>query len=251
MFSELPDISTSLLLVAITAIAGYARGFSGFGAGLIFMPAASAWLGPQAAVATFYLLDFLTSFPLIPNAVKKADWRTVAPLAFFATLTLPLGTWTLINAPIIELRWGISALIFAMLMLLMSGWRYRRTPTLPINAAVGTFAGFLSGAFQVASPPIVTLWMSGPLRADTVRANIISFFVVSTVISGITFYAGGVFGQLNLSLLIVLTPVYGGFLWLGANKFGATSEQTFRKFVYLLIAISAITSVPALDALLR
>ncbi|MFO1035197.1 MAG: sulfite exporter TauE/SafE family protein, partial [Hyphomicrobiales bacterium] len=53
---------SEFLLLAITAlVAGLARGFSGFGAALIFVPFAARFVGPQQAAALLLLTDgFLT-----------------------------------------------------------------------------------------------------------------------------------------------------------------------------------------------
>ena len=57
-------------LLAVALIAGLARGFSGFGAALIFMPLAGAILGPRVAAPLLLIVDAITAMGLIPNA-----WR--------------------------------------------------------------------------------------------------------------------------------------------------------------------------------
>jgi len=57
--------------VALTA--GLARGFSGFGAALIFMPLASAIAGPQTAAAVLVLIDLVFSVPLIVKAAQRVS----------------------------------------------------------------------------------------------------------------------------------------------------------------------------------
>lgn len=251
MFGELPPLPVLSLLLALSALAGYVRGFAGFGSGLLFMPTASALLGPAVAAPLFLMVDGLVAMPLIPNAVRKAHWSTVTPLAIFAVGAVPVGTWTLLHMDTIPLRWATSILIFFMLALLVSGWRYQGQPRLQVSSGVGLLSGFLSGVIQVAGPPVVTYWMSGPFRSETVRANLISFFAITSISTAMSYFWGGLLTMHALSLGLVLTPVYGISIWLGARRFVGTRDVVFRRVVYALIALSAISSLPALDGLLR
>lgn len=251
MWIELPSLPTLVLLLMLSALAGYVRGFAGFGSGLLFMPTASAFLGPAMAAPVFLLVDGMVALPLIPNALRKAHWPTVIPLAAFAVIAVPVGAWTLLHVDTVPLRWAMSVLIFAMLALLVSGWRYHGQPRLHVSSGVGLLSGFLGGIIQVAGPPVVTYWMSGPFKPETVRANLISFFAITSISTVLSYFAGGMFTQHAVGLIIALTPVYGLFVWLGARRFVGTSDLWFRRVVYVLIAISALTSLPALDGLLR
>ena len=251
MFADLPAPPTLAFLLAVAAIAGYVRGYAGFGAGLLFMPTASALIGPQLAVAAFFLTDEIIALPLIPNALRKAHWPTVLPALLFAAIAIPLGTWTLLSVDPVPLRWADALMIFAMLALLVSGWRYHGQPHFAASAGVGFLSGFLGGLFQISGPPVVTYWMSGPFAPPVVRANLISFFAIASISTAISYWFGGVFTLRALSLTLILTPVYGFAIWLGARRFTGTSETTFRRIAYALIAISAISSLPVLDSILR
>src|SRR6478752_7914263 len=117
--------TTSLVILVITAfIAGLARGFSGFGSALIFMPLASSVAGAQIASPLLLLIDFSTTLTLIPNAARRADRRDVSIISLGALIGVPLGTMALAWADPLTVRWGIVALIVTMLTLLISGWRY-------------------------------------------------------------------------------------------------------------------------------
>ena len=61
MLAEVLTVSdfseTVVFLIAAALAAGLARGFSGFGAALIFVPLASAVVGPQVAVPLLLVVD--------------------------------------------------------------------------------------------------------------------------------------------------------------------------------------------------
>ena len=56
-------------------IAALARGFSGFGGALIFVPLASAAVGPQAAAPVLLVIDGIAQLALMKNAWAEADRR--------------------------------------------------------------------------------------------------------------------------------------------------------------------------------
>ena len=54
---ETVPLASLLLLVGAALVAATARGFSGFGGTLIFMPVASAAIGPKAAAPLLLIID--------------------------------------------------------------------------------------------------------------------------------------------------------------------------------------------------
>ncbi|WP_312858615.1 sulfite exporter TauE/SafE family protein [Rhizobium sp. G21] len=89
-------------------VAGLARGFSGFGAALIFVPLASAVVGPRMAGPILLVIDIVASFPLIPDAFGKADKQAVGLMSMGAVVAVPLGVLALMHFDPLATRWGIS-----------------------------------------------------------------------------------------------------------------------------------------------
>ncbi len=59
--------------MAVALVASIARGFSGFGSALIFMPLASTVAAPRTVAALLLLIDLVAAAPFAPNAWKQAD----------------------------------------------------------------------------------------------------------------------------------------------------------------------------------
>lgn len=240
-----------VFLVAAALVAALARGFSGFGGALIFVPLASAAVGPQAAAPILLVIDGVAQLALLKTAWRQADRREVAIMAAGALIGIPLGAAILARVDPMLLRWAIALLIIAMLALLVSGWRYHGRPTGTTTAGVGFAAGILSGAVQAAGPPVVAYWLGGSSPALTVRANIILFFFCTSVVAAISYLATGLLG-LDVLLLAALTaPAYALGMFVGTRMFGLASERMFRRICLALIAAAAIVSLPALDSVLR
>ncbi|MCU0905341.1 MAG: sulfite exporter TauE/SafE family protein [Tabrizicola sp.] len=251
LFGTSDCAGTLALLLAVTFAASLARGFSGFGAALIFIPLASALLGPKVAVPLLLVADGVMTAGMIPGAVRKADRRDVLTMAVGALVGVPAGTWLLTTLDPLVLRWGIVALAALMLALLLSGWRYRGRPKPPLTVLVGVISGFFSGAAQVGGPPVVAYWLGGTIPATTVRANIVFFFAVTSALGAIGYVWGGLITLHILLLALLIAPVYGFGAWAGSRMFGLASDQIFRRICLTMIAFATVVSMPVLDGWLR
>ena len=247
---DLYSTAALLFLAGSALIAGLARGFSGFGSALIFMPLASTVMSAQIAAPLLLIVDIVTATPLIPRALKQADKRETVLMAAGALFGAPLGAWALTQMDPLTIRWMIVILIVPMLALLMSGWRYVGERTVLLTTAVGGLSGFFGGVAQVGGPPTVLYWLRDG-GATIMRANIILFFAMLSVITTFSYLASGILTSSILGLALVAGPVYGLGIWLGSHMFGLASEKTFQRVCYALIAIAAVISLPILDGVLR
>jgi len=247
------DISfnVAIAICAIALVSGIARGFSGFGSALIFMPLASSIAAPRLVAALLLIIDFIGSAPLIPNAWKQADRKATAIMAFGALVGVPIGTWLLSRLEPVTTRWIISVFVFALLLLLLSGWRYRGKDHAAISIGIGGLSGFCSGLAQTGGPPIVGYWLGRPIASVIQRANILLFFAASDFFSLVSYALSGLITMDAIRFSIVVGPVYGIGVWFGASLFGRASENLFRAICYALIAAAVLIGLPALDGVLR
>jgi uncharacterized membrane protein YfcA len=245
------SLNVALAVCAIALISGTARGFSGFGSALIFMPLASSIAAPRLVAALLLIIDFIGAAPLIPNAWKQADRKATAIMALGALVGVPIGTWFLSRLEPVTTRWIISAFVFALLLLLLSGWRYRGKDHAAISIGIGGLSGFCSGLAQTGGPPIVGYWLGRPIASVIQRANILLFFAASDFFSLVSYALSGLITMDAIRFSIVVGPVYGIGVWFGASLFGRASENLFRSICYALIAAAVLIGLPALDGVLR
>ena len=97
--------------MAVAALAGLTRGFSGFGGAMVYMPLIAAIYDPRIAAVTMLLVDFVSATPFAIPEVRRCTWREVAPLSVAMAVGLPLGTWRLLVLDPIVLRWCIAAMV--------------------------------------------------------------------------------------------------------------------------------------------
>ena len=245
------SINAAIAICAIAFISGTARGFSGFGSALIFMPLASSMAAPRLVAALLLMIDFVAALPLAPNAWKQADRRATAVIVLGALIGVPLGTYFLSRLDPITTRWIISGFVFALLLLLLSGWRYRGKDHAALSIGIGGLSGFCSGLAQTGGPPIVGYWLGRPLPPLTARANILLFFAASDFFSVVSYALTGLITADAIKFSFLIGPVYAVGVLIGAMLFGRASEALFRAICYALIASAVIIGLPALDGVLR
>jgi uncharacterized membrane protein YfcA len=232
-------------LLALTAFAaGLSRGFSGFGAALIFVPVAARLVGPQLASAILLIVDAVLASPFVWPAWKLASRPAVGFMVLGAMVGIPLGTVALALTNPLYLRWFIVGAAAAMLVLLLSGWRYHGKPHATLTVAIGALSGVFGGIAQIGGPPVVAYWLGGAAQAGTARASIILFFAASTVIAIVSYLAGGLLTQDVVKLSLVVAPGYGIGLWIGAKLFGHASDLMFRRVSLGLIALAIVLGLP-------
>jgi uncharacterized membrane protein YfcA len=234
-----------LVMLALTAFAaGLSRGFSGFGAALIFVPVAARLVGPQLASAILAVVDAVLATPFIWPAWKLASRQAVGFMVLGAMVGIPLGTAVLALTNPLYLRWFIVGAAAVMLVLLLSGWRYHGRPHGLLTVAVGALSGVFSGIAQIGGPPVVAYWLGGVAQAGTARASIILFFAASTAIAIASYLAGGLLTWDVVKLSLVVAPGYGFGLWIGAKLFGHASDLMFRRVSLGLIALAILLGLP-------
>ena len=237
--------------MAIAFVAGLARGFSGFGGALIFVPVASAIIGPRSAAPLLLLIDIVATLGLVPRAWRRADRIEVGTMTLGAIVGIPCGTLVLSRFDALTIRWSIVLTVALLLALLISGWRYRGRPTPFSTAAVGCLSGFGSGAAQIGGPPVVAYWLGGPMPSAIIRANVILYFAASNVLTALSYLAGHLITGPIIVLGVAVGPAYGFGLWSGSRLFGRADEITFRRICFGLIAGAAVLGLPLLDGVLR
>ncbi len=256
--NHLPDLETiSALLheprfiaaVAIAAVAGLVRGFSGFGSALIYMPLISALYGPRVAAPTLLLIDTICSLPFTIHAAPQCNPREVAWVSLSGFIFLPLGVMALVYIDAILLRWFIVALVVVALFALISGWRYHGKPTVTASLATGAFSGFGGGAVQIAAPPLLIFWLGGANKAATVRANIMVYFIPQAALSMALYYWNALFTGETIALALLFGLPFALAMAAGVYSFHGSSEALYRRVAYVIIAFAGLVSMPIFDSL--
>lgn len=236
-----------IALLAVVAVAGVARGMSGFGTGMIVAPVAAALYSPRWAIVILVVIDLLPIIPITIPALRIARWREVLPIFAGLFLFFPVGLYILRNSDPVLLRWGISAAIFACVIMLWSGWRYSGRRTNPLSLATGSVAGVLSGIASIPGPPVLVYWLASAYSAAIIRANLLVLFFLAEFVSVGNLALAGMFERGPVMVALAATPVYFAGLLVGGRLFGLASERTYRLVTYWLIVLAAALALPLWD----
>ncbi|GGG18018.1 membrane protein [Caldovatus sediminis] len=249
-FHALPGAEAMLGVALAAVLGGLSRGFSGFGAALVFVPLASAAVGPREAVPVLALLESFAVLVFLPNAWRLSDRREAGLMAAGAVAGVPVGAAVLASAEPVALRWGLAGLVLAAVALLASGWRYRGRPAPPLTLAVGGVGGVMSGAAMLGGVAPATYWLGGArASAARVRANMNLYFAALTAVVVGAYAVAGLLGWRTGWLALAAGPSYALGLVLGTRLFGLASERVFRLAAYGLILASGVAGMPVWDGI--
>ena len=233
-----------LWIIAASIIAGIVRGFAGFGAGMIFIPVMGIFTDPITTVVALQTMDGIGALPLLKRGIRDGEPRHVARLTASAILFIPLGIYFLATTQSDIFRWIVSAMILILLTLMISGWRYTKRLGSVGTFGVGGIAGFLSGFFGLAGPPVIMMYMSGPYKPETTRANIIIFFFLITIVGFVMLALKGLLTPERIWLGLILVIPYALATLVGQKIFDPARETLFRATAYVVILGSVILSLP-------
>ncbi|MFE1600801.1 sulfite exporter TauE/SafE family protein [Methylobacterium sp. ID0610] len=241
----LTDPSAGGTLLAAALIGGLVRGFTGFGFAMVFIPLAAAVVGPAAAVGLIWIVDAPFSLWLGGLSARRATGREVLPLLAGSTALLPVGVWLLTRLDPALARWLTAGAILAALAALTTGWRYRGRPSLALSVAVGGASGLASGFAALGGMPLAVFWLaSQSAEAAQVRHNLMAYFGLSTLVSGVVFLGGGLVTAERAVLALPLLLPYGLGLLIGARSFHLASDRLFRRIAYTVILAAVCLALP-------
>jgi uncharacterized membrane protein YfcA len=231
-----------LLFAAIALVAAYVQTVSGFALGLIVMGAVGAFhLAPIAFTA---LVVSIMSLANVLSALW-GRWRDVhrPTLAVAAAAMVPavLGGLALLewlqSAWLEGLRGLLGGFILAAGLLLMLRPHPRPAPSPLWRAGFwGVVAGLFGGLFSAAGPPIVYHLYREPIGIPAIRATLLAFFAVATLVRiTATGMAGAIDGAVLAWVAAGLPAVLLG-TWMGRRFPPHLPDLAMRRIAFVLLA---------------
>jgi hypothetical protein len=227
-------------LAAAVLVAGFVRGYSGFGFSALLIAASSLATNPLNLVAVVVILEGALSLQAARGVGPDVDWRRVWLLLAGAAVGLPLGLWVLTGITEDAARAVISGYVLAMCGVLLAGWRLAGEVRGPGNLLAGLISG-LANAPGMGGLPVAAFFAAQPMPAAVFRATLIAYFPLLDLYSAPLYWLAGLVGWDTLWAALWLLPL--GFLgnWLGSRHFLKTDPQDFRRFaIGLLAALAAL-----------
>jgi uncharacterized membrane protein YfcA len=208
------------------------------------MPVASSVLSPVEAVIFLVAAEMLGPLPNLPAAWRDGKPREVGVLMIGAVLALPLGLWCLSMIDPVLFGWFISTAVVVLLVLIVTGWRYKGNLTTGLTVSTGGLGGFMTGFAGIPGPPVIMLYMASNLPVAVIRANFLLYLLaIDLMLFPVLWISGLMVWEIALLGLLVGIPNLIANV-IGARLFDPQAERVFRRVAYIVIAASAIIGLP-------
>ncbi|MCX7287738.1 MAG: sulfite exporter TauE/SafE family protein, partial [Rhodobacterales bacterium] len=218
-----------------TFVAGFVRGYSGFGFSAMLVAASSLVTNPLNFVAVVVILETVMSLQAAKGAGPDVDWRRVGWLLAGAAIGLPLGLWILTGVSEDTARAVVSGYVLFMCGVLLAGWRLRAEVAGPANGVAGLVSG-LANAPGMGGLPVAAFFAAQPMRANVFRATLIAYFPLLDLYSAPLYWYAGLVSWDTLWTALLLLPITLVSNWMGGRHFFGTDPQDFRRFAIVLLA---------------
>ena len=231
---DLGPLALAWLALAIL-VAGFVRGYSGFGFSALLIAASSLVTNPLNFVAVVVILETVMSLQAAKRAGPDVDWRRVWWLLGGAALGLPLGLWILTGVSEDTARAVVSGYVLVMCAVLLAGWRLRAEVRGAGNGLVGVVSG-LANAPGMGGLPVAAFFAAQPMQANGFRATLIAYFPLLDIYSAPLYWYAGLVSWDTLTAALIALPLTLLGNWLGGRHFFGTDPQEFRRFAIVLLA---------------
>lgn len=245
MFSDVVLVSPSVTAYALCCVfvAALARGFSGFGFTLLSIMSLSFVLPLTTIVPAMVILEIAAGIKLLPAIWRHVHWRSINVLVLSSVVSTPLGAYLLASVSADAVKVVLAVLIVACCIVLISGYKLKKMPSVLQTAVTGAGAGVLNGSLGLGGPPVIVFFLGSPLALEAGRASIIAAFLAMDVAALPAFWALDLFTWQSLQLGLMSLPVLAFGVWCGARMVSGMSEALARKIITILLLLMAIGSL--------
>ncbi|MBW1983642.1 MAG: sulfite exporter TauE/SafE family protein [Deltaproteobacteria bacterium] len=239
----MPEISVLFFSVIVVLIAGFVRGYSGFGFSMIVVVTLSLIFTPTQIVPVVLLLEIAASVWLMPHVWQQVQWRFLGWLFLGVAVGTPVGTQLLSSVSVSPMRAAIAITVMILSVMLWRGFRLKKMPGKGAIISGGMVSGVLNGSAAIGGPPVVLLFFSSPASVEVSRASLITFFLGTDIFATAMCAVHGLVTIQKLLLAVVLfVPLVLG-LYLGNRSFIQTPPEAFRKKVLILLFVLSFVAL--------
>lgn len=236
-----PGAGVVVFIVLAVLVGAFVKGYSGFGASMMWVASLSLVLPPHRVVPMVLLWEVGSSVQLLPEVWRKIEWRTLGWLFMGACIATPVGAYALSIVPANSIRISIGLIVFVGSYLIWRGFVWKGDPRPATIVAVGTAFGLLNGSTALGGPPVILFYLATPTAVAAGRASIIAFFLATDALAAAAQAMTGVLSVDTMLAAALLFPIVVLGTWIGARHFIATEPENFKRFSLLLLMTLGLT----------
>jgi uncharacterized membrane protein YfcA len=241
-----PTTTMLVVMVLATVVGGTMRAFAGFGGGLLLAPVFSLYLPPKDVVVVVVLLNFASTFQLLPGMWKNIDWPLIWRMVPAALIGIPLGALVLSGLDASIFRQLVALVVILVALLLLTGWHYKGPRGRLQDSIAGVTSGMLTSVAGIGGPPFVLYMLSAQgFSPVAFRVFFTVFFAFTQLSAMIMMLIQGALQPLQFAYVGTLLPLYllatalGAYLFTKALK--TRTNQIKRISLWLLLAVGIVT----------
>lgn len=225
------------------ACGSFLQGYTGFGAGLVWISGLVLIVDPAEAVAAVALLGALATVRLLPASRHDVQWSMVGLLACGAALGTPIGVVVLASLDPAPMRLIVSCVVLLAVLVLALGVRFQRPPGAPGTVATGVVSGVLKGATAAGGPPVIVFTLARPEGIAVARASMIVYFGLIDVFAAISLAGAGLLDRTSSTRLLFAVPAMLVGTTLGGMSFRAARPDTVRMVATAALGVLAVFGI--------
>lgn len=237
----------AILLSCIAGFGSFTQGLAGVGVVLIALPLMALILDIKTVIVLVNMLALSINIVLGLHLFKHMRARHLTPMLIGAAPGIPAGVLVLkaVSAETLQILLGVVLLGYSLYAL--SG-RLVQRETHPIWAYVaGFWGGCLGGAITASGPPIIVYTALQPWTKDRLKATMIGFFLITTIVIWGMHAATGMITPAVLSGYCAAFPGLALGLWGGIRCYGRISDALYRRIIaFLLLGLGVMLLVRGL-----
>ena len=230
-------------LAAVAFCAGLVRGFSGFALSALFMSLSVLLLPPIALLPVCWVMETVASAILVRGGWKEADRGMALGLIAGVLFGMPIGLTVTGWLPENDSRLVALLMIIILASLQLARIRIQALASKPGLLGSGVLAGFATGIASLGGMVVALYVLSQDRPAPVMRATLIFYVMLSSVVVLIWLLTLGVMDWLAIKRGLAMTiPVTAGVL-LGQFIFRPSMERYYKTFCLVLLLSLATASL--------
>ena len=245
MSAFLPHMSAgaAVLVFGTVFLAGFLRGFTGFGFALAAVPVLTLFVEPASVVPAIPIVAMVAGAEQLPRAWKSANWHAIQRLLVGAVLGAPFGVFALTYFSANAMRVLIGLVLLGAVLALWRGYRFKKRPPTGAQVGIGVASGILNGATAMGGPPVILFFLASPEGVAVGRASLLVYFFFISLWS---IAAQAVAGLLDLKVVVLallMIPVMAIGNIIGDRMFNRAKAETYQRVALAFLSLIGLLAI--------
>ncbi len=234
---------TELLVLLVVFFAIFTQSIAGFGLGLISMPLLTQLLGIRIAAPLVALIAITAEILLLIRYRDDLNFHAVWRLSLASAIAAPLGVIALRDIDSDFILRALGVIVVAYSIYGLSEFRLPEIAHPRWGYGFGFLSGLLSGAYNLAGPPVVIYGNCRRWKPREFKSNLQGFFMLNSFIVIATHALSQHYTRSVLSHYLLAVPAVLLGIGVGLALDKQINPIAFRKIVLLLLIVLGLTLI--------